>query len=395
MDLKEKKKAALLSRQRQEEKATEILNASMMNTNMSASELTKRGISIESERFNYSFAANSTVEFIGDQKQMKQIIFDRYVKDLQDYESKLLLQVRLNRIGQVLLTEDEIEGIKDDWKKEENEIISDLNTSLRNNHQLQLFTSPVVHSICPGKPEEIYNIKSTCNLDTVEENPDFDPYKSDNWKLRKQTNVKFQKLISHLILDNRLGMRIEAAQKYLKTINLRQSIKSRGSRTIEIKSKPKFDTSLPVEFNFSAADVAKNSMPIPENGNSVRTKINTFDTYKFVDLVPFELPVPDDWKLRGYSIINPAPVANYTNIERHRKLRKGAYEEDPFQSLSNAVSKSIEVKPDTVKAILSGPLPKSVLLSNIPHPLTFIVFDFLVINFYFLEVIRRPSSIST
>jgi hypothetical protein len=227
--------------------------------------------------------------------------------------------------------------------------------------------------------------------------PDYDIFKNDTWRTRKQVLIRFNKLVGALMLDQRLGVRIEKVAKALRARGMGQPVAAKTSSANqaapELPTEPK---PLPSWYRLTPDRVCGMRFPVPTGAGAAAEPEKIAPWPQFNDLTLMEFPSHEQWKLNGYVKASPLPVPTHIWIEKNRKLRTGALEEDGHRVIRGQASGTdrvsilpvappppkdkkakvtvVPVNTDgpTIETLLAQPLPLHLLQVAPGDPLEFI-----------------------
>mmetsp|Transcript_18802 Transcript_18802/g.24219 ORF Transcript_18802/g.24219 Transcript_18802/m.24219 type:complete len:1082 (-) Transcript_18802:17-3262(-) len=326
-------------------------------------------------------------------RQLKEMVFIQEIgeeeKNAKDREFKQSIQ----HLGDDLMTSEDIEAIKKERLARQNKECAEEREKERERTELRLLGPYEI----PANYARV-TFPAQANL---YHKPDFDPYKNDEWRRRRDLLGKLTYLVGKHIVRARADKRIAAIKEFLGDTKNRDAVRDMvelDNKLAKYNAPSKQKAALPdggkslmgssqvsgqemdeeslledsvissVEFDISPDSIHRFKFPLfEEDAATVRMEEDAqVDTKMFFnDLSHFQLRVSQEASSIGYISLPSPPVSMYLPLEKDREMLEGAEEEgsmrlarDEQAGWENKVSKvelkSEQADPGTSRAKSTG-----------------------------------------
>jgi len=293
-------------------------------------------------------------------RQLKEMIFIQEISEEEQNAKDRQIKNSLQFIGDDLMTELEIGKILQERSRRESFVARNQRSQERSRTTLQL--------LGPYETPENYARVSFPACSDIKHCPNFDRFKNNHWRRRRDVLGRFVFLVGKHIIRSRASKRISKIKEFIgdakSRLEIREkveldnklakynssSFKAKNSKlendglssfepvkTILSKPEADFPTALsdltiesPLEFQIFPSSVCRVRFPLfEEDAATERMEIDMeMDTKtSFNDLAHFQLRVGQESSSMGYNQISALPVSTYIPLERDRMFLTGAEEE--------------------------------------------------------------------
>ncbi|TMW65247.1 hypothetical protein Poli38472_009414 [Pythium oligandrum] len=301
-------------------------------------------------------------------RQIREMLFQQELSEIARIESELEFQSHKIRLGEELLTPEQLELLHKMREMNARMLQRDEREKLRHtveNKAFNMFTPPT-----PEQPYPPRGLLPAHFQPTV--TPDFKMYKNDLWARRKRVVQRFVRAISTVILRNRVQKRLTRLKDWLGDANTRLQVQAKVARdwqqhhqgrtaSSHIKSKPaSTETAQDRRYYLEGFPL------VEEKEHKTRSKRTLPVEYelKFDPFAFFPLRERDEALMMGHTPLELPPLPTYVPLEDTRVLRVGALDEcsvhGPLRLESGTQEQSVKPQ-DRMPSILEL-LPRDVFL---------------------------------
>ncbi|KAJ0404251.1 hypothetical protein P43SY_000651 [Pythium insidiosum] len=268
------------------------------------------------------------------QRTSREMFFLQELAEIKQIESELEFQSHKTRVGEELLTDEQLQALREIRALNAHEHAQQRREQQRNeveSHAFHLFTAPTADVPYPPRGSLPAHFRPAIV-------PDFKTYKNDLWNRRKRVVQRLVRAISVVIVRNRARRRLDKIRAWLGPAKTRAQVKDKVALEWQAYHQQRGGAVVATgragtAQSSSTARAAQLSLPsfpiVEETAHRRRDKIALAADWNLQGdpFGYFALREPDEALIMGYEPLPLPPLPTYVPLEATRALRVGALDE--------------------------------------------------------------------